>query len=244
MKVLHILLIISLTLFTYGCQAVLKTSSVKSNLSLIKGGTLNYILIPPKHLDETKKYPLFVFMHGWRSCAECTLKANYEIFTQQKFYLLIPQAPEISGDDYSWYNLRGDSFFSDLQRSEKLLTTLVNQVLEKHHINRAKIVLSGFSQGGRLSFYIGLKNPDLFSEIAPIGGAFMQEQLQGYLKQARHVKISIMHGIRDNVNPFDNVKEAHKLLRTMGFDVTLHAYPLQHTYTDAMLLKIFAGLND
>ncbi len=243
MKILHTFLIISLTLFTYGCQEVLKTSLAKSNLSLIKSEPLDYILIPPKHVDETKKYPLFIFMHGWRSCVECTLKANYELFTQQNFYLLIPQAPEVSGDGYSWYNLRGESFLSDLQRSEKLLTTLVNQITERHHINRSKITLSGFSQGGRLSFYIGLKNPDLFSEIAPIGGAFMQEQLQDYLEQARNVKISIMHGIHDNVNPFDNVKEAHKLFSTMGLDVTLYAYPLQHTYTDAMLLKIFEGLN-
>ena len=243
MKILHTLLIISLILFTYGCQEILKTSPAKSNLLLTKSSSLDYILIPPKHVDGTKKYPLFIFMHGWRSCAKCTLKANYELFIQQNFYLLIPQAPEISGDGYSWYNLHGDSFLSDLQRSEKLLTTLVNQITEKHNINRSKIILSGFSQGGRLSFYIGLKNPDLFSGIAPIGGAFMQEQLQGYLEQARHVKIFIMHGIHDNVNPFDNVKEAHKLLSTMGFYVTLYAYPLQHTYIDDMLLKIFESLN-
>ena len=245
--------LLPVVLIIAGCNILEKTplshqeieQIVQKEYPLQTDAELDYLLIPPNAFKPQKNYPLFVFMHGLQSCATCVLQANYELFTRQNFYILIPQAPERVKKGYSWYNRRGKSFLKDLERSETAIVSLVEHVIKKRRIDVGTIVLSGFSQGGRLTYYIGLKNPSLFSELVPIGGVFMEEQLQSYLVDARgDFKISIKHGQDDDIHPVDNAKQAYELLELMGFDVTLDVYPVKHTYTDDMLLGVFHPLNE
>ncbi len=246
-KIISIFLLLSMSSCYMQGKSIFSSKEIEQpkqeEYSLLTDAALDYLLIPPQAFESQKNYPLFIFMHGWQSCATCTLQANSELFTRQNFYILIPQAPEKAGKGYSWYNRQETSFLNDLEQSETALISLIQHIIKKRRIDANKIVLSGFSQGGRLSFYIGLKNSNLFSEIVPIGGAFMEEQLQPYLVDARgHLKIAIKHGLDDSVNPIDNVKQAYELFQLMGFDVTLDVYPVKHTYVDDMLLGVFHEL--
>ncbi len=100
--------------------------------------------------------------------------------------------------------------------------------------------MSCFSQGGRSSFYIGMKKPGLFRAIMPIGGVYMDALLDKHIEEAKTLKIDIFHGDKGNVNSFSSMKAAYQKLLKMGFDVSLTTYPLGHTYDATVLSRILA----
>ena len=198
-----------------------------------------YILVKPQHADPARKYPLFIFLHGQGYSPELTLHDDVALFTRQEFFVLLPQAPERRGDGFSWYNLADvNQLLVDMNRDERLLKAMIEEVTAAHNIDRSHIVLSGFSSGGRLCFYVGFRNPKLFAKIVPVGGYYMPDLLDSGLANLNGLKVSIYHGTEDTVNPFDQMKESYENLRRKGVTVTLTTYPLGHTYTPEVLNRI------
>ena len=198
-----------------------------------------YILIKPQHDDPGRKYPLFIFLHGQGDSPEWMLQNAAALFTRQEFFVLLPQAPDQRGDGFSWYNLAdANQLVVELNRDERLLKTMIEEVTTAHNIDRSLIVLSGFSSGGRLCFYVGFRNPKLFARIVPVSGYYMPDLLDTQLANMNGLKVSIYHGTEDTVNSFDRMKESYENLRRKGVAVTLTTYPLGHTYTPEILSRI------
>lgn len=198
-----------------------------------------YILIKPRNYRSSQKYPLFIFMHSRGSSADYILKDDYSLLTKQNFYILIPQAPTKYNDGFSWYNLKDNNqFVKDLEKSEYVITGTTQHINKRHNIDSSRVVLSGFSQGGRLCFYIGFRNPELFSEIIPVGGSYTGNILNPYTNNIKNLKISIFHGTHDSVNSFTRMQNAYQKLKKKGLNVSLNTYPLGHTYTTEILKTI------
>jgi predicted esterase len=203
------------------------------------GCATEYILIKPLHRDETKKYPLFIFMHGAGSSPEYLLHRDAVLLNQQDLYVLLPRAPDNYGDGYSWYHLSDrNQLIADLGRDECVLKDMIEQVSATNEIDRTKITLAGFSQGGRVCFYVGFRNPRLFCAIVPVGGYYMPELLDPYLGGMKGLRVDIFHGTHDDVNSFDDMKSACEKFRQKGVLVTMTSYPLGHTYTSEILASI------
>lgn len=198
-----------------------------------------HLLISPKKIDPNKAYPLLIFIHGLGDCPRCMLNSFYDLITRQEFYTLIPEGPIAYGNGFSWYSLKSlKTFKYDAERAEAIIKDLVDKVVVRNKIDRSKIFLSGFSQGGRLSFFIGIRNPNMFSTIIPVGGVYMDSLLDSYLKNSKSLMIEIFHGTKDDVNSFSAMQEAYKKLRVSGLNVSLTTYPLGHTYNEAILEEV------
>ena len=204
------------------------------------GLTTDYILIKPFNHNEKEKYPLFVFIHGLGSSPKYMLEMNYASLITQKFFILIPQGPEKYDSGYSWYTLSDwNIFVQNMDRDEQIIKALIHKVRKNHKIDASRIVLSGFSQGGRVSFYTGFKNPKLFSDIIPIAGVYMPSLLDNHVSVLGKLKVYIFHGTKDGINSFDAMKKAFFELRRKGVHVELITYPLGHTYTTQVLVEAF-----
>ncbi|MHB8473431.1 MAG: alpha/beta hydrolase [Gammaproteobacteria bacterium] len=207
-------------------------------------GDLSFILIKPLNSGSTKKRPLFIFMHGQGSSPQNVLQADYALLTRQNFYVVLPQAPTRQGDGFSWYKLADpDQLAADLARDEGLIRQMIDELLEANNVDPSKIVLSGFSQGGRVAFYVGLRNPKLFSEIAPIAGGYNPELLDSRLGELGRLKINIFHGTMDEINPFEQMKNAYVKMKQAGANVTLTTYLLGHTYTTEILSRVLGSVD-
>ena len=79
----------------------------------------------------------------------------------------------------------------------------------------------------------------MFSTIIPIGGVYMDNLLDAYLKDSKSLMINVFHGIKDDVNSFPTMQVAYKKLRESGLNVSLTKYPLGHTYNEAILEEVF-----
>ena len=221
-----------------GAQPAEKPSSDNSTSQTEKRQP-DHLLISPKQIDPNKTYPLFIFIHGLGDCPRCMLDSFYDVITQQEFYTLIPEGPLTYGNGFSWYRLKNLTIFKhDAEHAEAIIKDLVDQVIVRYKIDQSKIFLSGFSQGGRLSFFIGIRNPHMFSTIIPIGGVYMDSLLDAYLKDAKSLNVEIFHGTEDDVNSFSMMQKAYKKLRASGLNVSLTTYPLGHTYNEAILEEV------
>jgi len=205
------------------------------------GAPSHYILINPRNFTETKSYPLFIFLHGRGTSPKFTLDRDHDLWTQQDYYILLPQAPDNLGDGFSWYTLDdANQYVADLERDERIIKQMIADVTAANRIDSSKITLSGFSAGGRLCFYIGFRNPRLFTEIIPVAGYYIPELLDSRINDLGGLKLSIFHGTLDDVNSFDEMKKSYYMLLHKGVTVTMTTYALGHTYTPE-LLKIILG---
>ncbi len=202
---------------------------------------VSFILVRPKEFRAGIQYPLFVFLHGRGGDPKQVLKRDYELWSQQDFFVLIPQGIYSCEFGFAWYNRKDPVQFKiDLEKDEKRVTELVKKIKSDYPVKASRIHLGGFSQGGRLAFYIGFRNPILFRGIMPVGGVFMEEQLNSRIPDAQYLHVDIFHGTEDRINSFESIKAAFYELKQKGVPVTLTSYPLDHEYTPEILARILS----
>jgi phospholipase/carboxylesterase len=93
-----------------------------------------------------------------------------------------------------------------------------------------RIVLAGFSQGGAIALHAGLRHPEPLAGILALSAYLpLQATLEAELSEAnRATPILMCHGIYDPVLPAQLGVMAREWLRTLGYAVEWHEYPMQH----------------
>lgn len=169
---------------------------------------------------------------------------------KQKIRFIFPHAPKQpvtinrSLVMRSWYDIKtmelnNRADIATLQQSETLINQLIEQQIASG-IKADRIVLVGFSQGGVLSLYSGLR---LKHKLAGIVG------LSCYLAQASLPKVGaggvnaatplfLSHGEQDATVPFAAGQSGAKELGQAGFDVTWSQYPMEHWVCEPQLEKL------
>lgn len=109
-----------------------------------------YLIFEPINLEENKKYPLVIFLHA-RDSNIHDFKKYFEInYLKANYFSLFPQSIiKSSYDGYSW---------DDPEISYNEVIQIVKEVIKNYkNINEKEIIISGASQGGRISLEIYLK---------------------------------------------------------------------------------------
>ena len=142
-------------------------------------------------LPEPGPAPLLVALHGQGMSADRFLRILLPL-DKGPLRLVIPEGMypyEIRREDrivigYSWYLYRGDQaeFRAHLARSEEHLRSLLDEIEARHPVDRKRSVLLGFSQGGYLAGFVGLRHRDRFGGLviasARLKHEFLEKELQ------------------------------------------------------------------
>ena len=134
------------------------------------GGALRFLIAYPDDYSESSKYPLIVMLHGYGAHMG-DLASLAPRLHESGYIFAFPNAPlrvDFGGGSwgYSWLP-QGDSVSaSNVQQAEELVLNFVRQVSQRFNVPNGQILLAGFSQGGRLTYSIGLTNPDRFAGLA------------------------------------------------------------------------------
>ena len=167
---------------------------------------------------------------------------------------LFPHAPSIPvtvNGGYvmpAWYDIMGTDLHkredaAGIHRSALAIEALIANEVARG-VQTQRIVLAGFSQGCAIALHTGLRH------AAPLAGIMA---LSGYLPLAadlaahasaanRRTPIFMAHGNADPVVPVARGQASRDLLRTMGYPVQWHAYPMQHSVHPRELQDIGAFL--
>lgn len=132
---------------------------------------------------------------------------------------------------YDIYSLTTDEKedFAGIQASEQSIHQLIKTEMEKG-IESKRIILAGFSQGGAMALFTGLR----FQQ--PLGGIL---SLSSYLPLRhevaktrnvanQHTPIFIAHGKFDAVLPIQLGHKTYDLLKSLDYAVEWHEYNMEH----------------
>ncbi len=103
--------------------------------------------------------------------------------------------------------------------SDRGVMALLNRILETYNIDRARILVTGFSLGGRGTWFFATRHPDFFTGAIPIAGRPGDEPLDALGDMPVHV----IHSRADDVVPFGPAEDAARQLREAGGTVAFTA---------------------
>jgi phospholipase/carboxylesterase len=148
----------------------------------------------------------------------------------------------------AWYDIRGvaRSAAEDeagIRESEARVAELV-AAQEHSGIPAGRIVIAGFSQGGAIALQTALRYPQALAGVMPLSTYLpLQQTLATEASAAnRHIPILMCHGVRDPMLPVQLGEVSCQLLRSLGYKVDWHTYPMEHSVCPAEVADISSWL--
>jgi len=144
----------------------------------------------------------------------------------------------------SWYDIKSMDLHNradmpGVLESETAVHALIQEQLDAG-IEANKIVLAGFSQGGVISLFTGLRYPQKLAGLMALSCYLPSaDKLPEQLSDANQ-KTAILqhHGVEDDVVPMNAGKVANDLLLTKGYNAHWKTYPMPHSVLPEQLEDI------
>ncbi|MDH3208127.1 MAG: dienelactone hydrolase family protein, partial [Gemmatimonadota bacterium] len=111
-------------------------------------------------------------------------------------------------------------------RSQSALLALVEHVLGEHVIDRDRVLVTGFSMGGRGTWYMAARNADVFTGAIVMAGSPGDSDIDGMAA----TPLYLIHSPDDEVVPFGPVEEAYVERVERGHPIELRVLPGRSHY--------------
>jgi phospholipase/carboxylesterase len=164
-----------------------------------------------------------------------------------------PEQPVTINQGYvmrSWYDIKSMDLHNraDMKGvlvSEKRVQALIQEQIDAG-IPANKIILAGFSQGGVLSLFTGLRFKQSLAGILALSCYLpTADKLPEHCHEAnKSTPLLQHHGIQDDVVPMSSGKMAFDLLQQAGYNTTWKSYPIPHSVLPQQLNDISAWLQE
>jgi poly(3-hydroxybutyrate) depolymerase len=174
-----------------------------------------WLYVPsPRMYRPDRPAPLIVTCHGtwpydvanmhireWKWCAE------------QNGCIV---APELGATD----GIFGDGPVAGMLSDEKFILSIISGLGYRYNIDRANVMITGFSGGGFPTYWVGLRHPDVFSVVVARSCNFSRGNTDGWwTPESLRVALKVYYGDND----FDVIKsqsdESIEYFRGAGFAV-------------------------
>lgn len=167
------------------------------------------LIIAPPNLDASKPAPLIIALHGFGGTAAAFADEWKKVAADNGAILMAPQALNTAGAGYQWGNV---------DEADAVVMAALEYAMKNHKIDPAKVVISGFSQGGMVTYAVAMRHPDKFCGAVPICGLWTN-----VTPPAKGPKFFIMVGGEDQ--GLSSNKEAAASLEKAGYSANLAVYP-------------------
>lgn len=135
----------------------------------------------------------------------------------------------------AWYDIRQANLseradIEGVRRSQALVDALLAREIARG-IAPQRMLLAGFSQGGAIALFGGLRYPQRLAGIVALSTYLIApERLDGEASAAnRDVPIFMAHGTHDPVVAYAWAEQSRDVLRATGYRLEWHAYPMEHS---------------
>ena len=179
--------------------------------------------------------PLVVVLHG-RGGKPTVPAQSFRDQLPLRFF--IPQAPDKMGNGYTWLATYTQS--GQTQLLTRSLSARVDQLapaifaFQKLRPTLGKPIVTGFSQGGILSYALATRYPQRFAAAFPLAGWLPPALYPPRYPKQKFPYIYAQHPTDDKVIPVDKARATVKALRARGLYVDFRESPGGHKVTPAM----------
>jgi predicted esterase len=123
------------------------------------------LIYPPSGDDKERPSPLIIALHGYGATAQ-SVAAKWRTTARQAGAILVaPSAiqPVEGSVGFSWPNP---------EDADVLIEMTLEHIRQQYKIDDKRIILTGFSQGGFISHALGVRHPERFVGVIPMGGGY------------------------------------------------------------------------
>jgi phospholipase/carboxylesterase len=175
--------------------------------------------------DAAEPLPLVVGIHGFGGRPERFGRALAAL--QVKARVILPYGTEVHGGGFAWFDgWNDDAQVADGSRraADRLLAMIAE--LSRRHPTVGKPIVTGFSQGGILSYTIAVLHPDAVRAAFPAGGFLPPPLLPTAWPAGQPTPLlHAFHGAADERVPIDADRATVRGLDAVGLHVELTEYP-------------------
>lgn len=150
----------------------------------------------------------------------------------------------------AWYDIAGQNILTGedevgMRRSQKQIMELI-EAEKKKGIPANRIILAGFSQGGAMTLFAGLRYPQKLAGLMVLSGYLpLPEKLTAELSESNSkTSVFMAHGKQDSVVPFEGARISKEFLLKRGIPVEWHEYSMAHSLHPQEIKDISNWLQD
>jgi phospholipase/carboxylesterase len=185
--------------------------------------------------------PLVVAIHGQGGNPEHFATRLGKEDLPDPVEIALPQAFERFGWGWSWFDwppgLDDGEAAARVGAAEEKLWRAIAEIAHGR-----KVIVTGFSQGGILSYVLAARHPDAIVRAFPISGGAPDRLLPR--NRARAAPVYAMHGADDDVIPVNYARATVDAFRRQGDTAELHEFSgVGHTITPAMRADLWAHIH-
>lgn len=171
------------------------------------------LIIVPTSVDREKPAPVVIVLHGFGGKAERFADVWRKAADKAGVILVAPRAVhEVRGRGYQW---------GTPEEANVLVLRALDKVSAEHKVDPRRVVLGGFSQGGRMAYTLGLRHADKFCGVIPIAGNYNASYTVA--RAGGLPRVFVMVGENDRTLKAN--RAAAKDLEAKGAEVKLNVYP-------------------
>jgi len=206
----------------------------------IQGKSLQYLLVEPDGYNPDKQYPVMILMHGFGAHMG-DLAGLCPAISRTGYVYVCPNAPmaiqlDVGMSGYAWTPPGDAQTKEDLEKASEAVEVLVNEITDNLNVSPREMILGGFSQGGMMTYSVGLANPELFCGLVVLSGMISEnEVLTDILPSGTSPELFIAHGEKDSIVSIDRARNAKTFLEKEGYSPQYHEYDMAHEITQELI---------
>jgi len=184
-----------------------------------------YLLHIPTNYNPFREHPLIVSSHGTNQNGDTEMDANgpnsgfdrgtpiWPVLSNQ--LSAIVATPDMQGAFGNEQGSLAQGQIDLLKNDENFIVQIVQRTKNQYKVDNNKVLLTGFSGGGHVVHYVGLRHPELFSHLSSRHGNFHEDLAPSNLQAVLNMPIQLFSGQDDPVQ--GTLQANHWYQITKGF---------------------------
>jgi polyhydroxybutyrate depolymerase len=169
-----------------------------------------YLLHVPPQYDRANPVPLVLMLHGFGGTAANAIRETgwSAKADRESFIVVYPQAtrpdekapPNLRTNGTAWNDGSGRFHSSERNIDDvAFIRAVIERTQKEFSIDAKRVFVTGFSNGGSMTFRIGNKLADIVTAIAPVASASWADALA----PSRKISMLYITGTKDPLNPLE-----------------------------------------
>ncbi len=216
---------------------------------MLRGMDLHYTAHVP---EGDGPHPTILLLHGWGASAH-DLIGLAPILHGGRALVLCPQGPLAfqagpGSVGYGWFPLSQGRPPEPAAIEESLATVraFFDAAIDRYPVDRDKIVMAGFSQGGFMAYLLALREPERYAGLLALSSWLPSELVADIERTPAHEQLPtlVVHGSDDPMISIDRAYASRDALLALGVPTVFREYEMGHEIKPDALQAIISWLEE